>query len=344
MSGAATPVSGQPSPRAHCAVLERFSKHRKWNTPISRELMANTDTREIGRAIANCALKIKAQVLLHPDKEPEANLKGAHLCNARFCPFCEARRTKALRARLYQGLGEFYKDYPKYRGVFLTLTVKNVPLDQLGDQLDQMNKAWNRMKQCSFFPTEFWFRRTEITVGVPMGYGSGLAAATGQATVPYTAHPHFHVLLLVRPSYFSRDYIKKSEWQKQWQMALRTDYPPVVDVRSAKSKKGAGLSPSEDAKSSVMEAAKYAAKATQLLELGPAITDLHWELRNRRLVALSNKLGAYVKAGDASQQELLDCDSKPLPEGVETLDVIGTWFEDVQEYVISDICEETPDL
>ncbi len=51
-----------------------------------------------------------------------------------------------------------------------------------------------------------------------------------------------------------------------------------------------------------MEAAKYAAKATQLLELGPAITDLHWELRNRRLVAMSQKLSRYVKAGDASQQ------------------------------------------
>ena len=344
MHGAGTPELGQPSPRAHCAVLERFSKHRKWNTPISRELMSDTGTREVGRQIANCALKIKAQVLLHPDGEAEANLKGAHLCNARFCPFCEARRTKALRARLYQGLEEFYNDKPKWRGLFLTFTVKNVPLDQLGDQLDQMNKAWNRMTQCSFWPTDYWFRRTEVTVGVPMRGGSDLAATSCVGAVQYTAHPHFHVLLLVKPSYFSRNYIKKSEWQKQWQMALRSDYAPVVDVRTAKSKHGNGKNPSEDAKSAVLEAAKYAAKANQLLELGPAITTLHWELRNRRLVAMSKKLSKYVKAGEASHQELMDCDAKPLPAGVETLDVIGTWFEDAQEYVITDIEETAPDL
>ena len=334
--------AGQAPPQAHCAVLERFSKHRRWNHPISRDLMADPETRSIGQQIANCALKIKADIILKPDAEPEANLTGAYLCNQRFCPFCEARRTKALRARLYQGLEALYGDQPKLRGVFLTLTVRNVPLEDLGQQLDEMNRAWQRMKLCSFFPTDLWFRRTEVTVGAPVG-GKGFSAPERDVREDrYTAHPHFHVLLLVKPSYFSTGYIKQSEWQKQWQMALRSDYAPVVDVRAAKKKQGQSSGCSEDAKSAVVEAAKYSAKGQALMELGPAITTLHWQLRNRRMFAISRPLSKYVKQGEFSHQELMDGDAKQLPPGAERLEVIAHWFEDVQEYVITHLIEEQP--
>ena len=175
-----------------------------------------------------------------------------------------------------------------------------------------------------------------------MGGKGFSAAATASGGSSYTAHPHFHVLLLVKPSYFSRDYIKKSEWQKQWQMALRSDYVPVIDVRSAKSNSESGSTPASDAKSAVVEAAKYAAKASALMELGPAITTLHWQLRGRRLTAMSQPLRKYVKSGELTHEELMDGDSKPLPQGAETLDVIGTWFEDAQEYVITRVLEEQP--
>ena len=329
--------AGQASPQAHCAVLERFSKHRRWNSPISRELMTDPETRDIGRKIANCALNIKAGIVLKDGEEPEASLRGAQLCNTRFCPFCEARRTKALRARLYQGLTALYEEQPKLRGVFLTLTVRNAPLEDLGTTLDEMNRAWNRFRQCSFFPTDLWFRRTEITVGTPTTGKSFSAVASSLEGDRYYVHPHFHVLLLVRPSYFSRNYIKKSEWQKQWQMALRADYAPVVDVRSAKTNFSAGSTAADASKSAVVEAAKYAAKATALLELGPAITEMHWQLRKRRLVAISQKLNKYIPDKEISQEEMLDQESKPLPPGAERLEVMARWFEDLQEYVISDV-------
>ena len=329
--------AGQVSPQAHCAVLERFSKHRRWNSPISRELMTDPETREIGRKIANCALSIKAAIVLKPDEKPEASLTGARLCNTRFCPFCEARRTKALRARLYSGLTALYEEQPKLRGVFLTLTVKNVPLEKLGETLDEMNRAWKRMRLCSFFPTDLWFRRTEVTVGTPTGGKGFSAVSSALGGDKYYAHPHFHVLLLVKPSYFGKNYVKKTEWQKQWQMALRADYSPIVDVRSAKLNCSAGSTAESDAKSAVVEAAKYAAKATALMELGPAITELYWQLKNRRLVAISKPLAKYIPEREISEEEMLDRESKPLPPGAERLEVMARWFEDLQEYVISDV-------
>ena len=317
--------AGEALPQVNDDLLGKFSRHRQFNYPISRDLMLDTGTREIGQKIANCALALKADLLIHPDLRTEVNLKAARVCNTRLCPFCEWRRTRVWRARLSEGLSRLYVDQPKLRGVFLTLTVKNPRLEELGDTLDQMNRAWNRMVQRSFFPTDLWFRRTEVTV-------TGRPGLEG-----FSAHPHFHVLLLVRPSYFSRDYIKQTTWQKEWMDSARLNYAPVVDVRSAKTKTGRGSSPSDDAKSAVVEAAKYAAKATALMELGPAITELHWQLKNRRLYAMSKKLREYIKAGDITAEELMDNDASPLPEGTERMELSAQWFEDSREYLITDL-------
>ena len=317
--------AGTASPHSHFDVLGKFSRHRQYNSPISRHLMNDADTRDIGQKIANCALTLKADVLLHEDFQPETNLKAARLCNTRLCPFCEWRRTRAWRARLYDGLGRLYEDKPKLRGVFLTLTVRNCLLEELGDTLDHMNKSWNRLAQRSFFPTDLWFRRTEITVG--------MTPSSGQAF----AHPHFHVLLLVKPSYFSTGYVRQTEWQKQWMDAARLNYAPVIDVRSAKQKLGSGLSSAGSAQAAVLEAAKYAAKATDLMELGPATSEFHWQLRNRRLYALSSKLRKYINSGDIDASEMMDNDAKPLPAGTERVEVIAQWFEDTREYLITHI-------
>ena len=131
--------------------------------------MRDTDTRDIGLKIANCANRIKAQVLVQDGLKPEVNLKAAHVCNARLCPFCEWRRSRVWRKRLYGGLEALYADQPKLIGLFLTLTVRNCPLTELGDTLDHMNASWRRFTARSFFPADYWFRRTEITVGSVTG-------------------------------------------------------------------------------------------------------------------------------------------------------------------------------
>lgn len=317
--------AGQAPPQVHSAPLEGLSQHRAFNSPISKNLMLDAGTRDIGRRIANCAHTIKADVLLHPELPPETNLKAAHVCNTRLCPFCEWRRTRVWRRRLYEGLNALYEDKPKLRGVFLTLTVRNCRLESLGDQLDEMNKAWNRFVRRAFFPTDLWFRRTEITVGGIPGTSS------------LNAHPHFHALLLVPPGYFGPNYVKQLTWQKEWMTSARLDYAPIVDVRSAKQKNGTGGSSTEASRAAVVEAAKYAAKATDLMELGDSVSELHWQLKNRRLYSVSKELNKYIKSGDISAAEMMDNDAKPLPEGTERVEVIAQWFEDTREYLITDV-------
>ena len=126
------------------------------------------------------------------------------------------------QARFYQSLPKIVADYPDSRWMFLTLTVRNCDIADLGDTLTAMNAAFQRMKdRKEFKPVQGWIRTTEVTRGRD---GS--------------AHPHFHTLMMVPPSMLSGDaYVKHYRWVELWRDCLRVDYDPNVDVRSVKPRK-----------------------------------------------------------------------------------------------------------
>jgi plasmid rolling circle replication initiator protein Rep len=217
-----------------------------------------------------------------------------------------------------RGLTAYGKQNLSHRGLFLTLTVRNVPLERLGEELDEMNRAWARMTNLPFFPSKAWFRRTEVTLK--------------RGSKGWEAHPHFHALILVRPSYFTRDYVKQTEWRKQWMMAARLDYSPVVDVRSTKKRDPEKDGEAPAPMSAVMEAAKYATKATDLLAMGPAVVDFHEQMRGKRLYSLSRELSAFVKSGELEETELMDTEYVTCPDGGLGLRLVAEWNEASQKY------------
>ena len=320
----------ETSSRTHSGVLESFTKHRRLNGSIARNLARDAETSHLAKRIANCSGLINLEIEVPEIGEPLAHLTGAKVCNARLCPFCEWRRTKAWRRRLIGGLEAFHEVNPTWRAVFLTLTVRNCPLTELRSTLKQMQEGWNRFRGLSFFPSSYWFKRTEITIGSSPG---GAGAFNG----PYMAHPHFHVLLLVPPSYFSHGYIKQTEWLKQWQMAMRLDYTPVIDVRAAKSKSGSGGRNIDDSRSAAIEAAKYASKATQLLELGETLTEFHHQTTGLRYYSVSRDLKEYIQAGDITESEMMDNTSTDPQGDIPLLKATAMWFEDSQEYLFVNI-------
>ena len=112
----------------------------------------------------------------------------------------------------YGGLSCFKLDeikmlYPTHRWVFLTLTVRNCDLVDLKDTLKHMNASWQRMIQTVAFKNGIagFIRTTEVTRG---------------KDGDMRAHPHYHALLLVKPSYFAKNYIKQSDWVEMWQKSL----------------------------------------------------------------------------------------------------------------------------
>jgi plasmid rolling circle replication initiator protein Rep len=299
--------------------LGKFTKHRRYNSPITRALMTDAETRDIGRSIALCSTHLGLEIPLGDEHLGEPLIRSATLCNRRLCPFCEWRRTRVWRARLIAGLNAFAAVQPKWSGVFLTLTVKNCQLADLRSTITEMHQSLKRLSKVSAWPTSYWMRRTEVTVAKEAGSISSV-------------HPHMHCLLLVRPSYWGKDYIKQLRWQQEWQMAARLDYAPVVDVRRAKARPEDDQLHGVAPVSAVVEAAKYASKATDLLALGDELPEFHHQMKGLRLYGVSKDLQQYVKAGEVSADELLDTDQFPVPCIAPSLHAVAEWIEEAQEY------------
>ena len=324
MHGLPGPRGLAASPSTHSGVLEPYSKHRRYNTPICHHLAMDPETLDIAKSIGNCTTAISVEVPLEGEQAGQALLRSANPCNRRLCPFCEWRRSRAWRRRFFEGLPKFHEDFPLHRAIFLTLTVKNCAIHELRSTIGDMHRGWNRMQQRSGFPTKFWFRRTEVTHN----------AGSESPFVGPTFHPHIHAVLFVPGAYFGRNYIRQTEWQKEWMDAARLDYPPVIDVRRATSKSSSGGHAIDESRSAGIEAAKYATKATDLISMGDVLTEYHYAIKGLRLSAASRSLKPYVSDTAMSEEDLVDAEAPPACDSVRGK---ALWFEDLQEYLFSDL-------
>lgn len=318
--------------------------------------MADPGTRDVGQRMANCAIRLNLAIELAEQGDGRALITGGMFCQARLCPWCEWRRARVWRRRLLSGLADFAETHPKHRGLLLTLTVRNCPVEALGDQLKEIHGAWRRLTNTKWFPTSFWLRRTEITLGRP-SYGSddlpraprkkspaadtngmerdAQLASTGtqgpDRPERLWAHPHLHALLLVPPRYWGPDYISQERWRQEWAMAARLDYAPVVDVRRAKAKHQNGETV-DDHIAAALEAAKYISKSMDIAKLGNRLPELHHQLRGVRMIGTSYKLGKYVKREEPEGEELLDkgvvtISPHPLLHGVAEWDPVLSSYQ-----------------
>ncbi|WP_257640988.1 protein rep, partial [Acetobacter okinawensis] len=133
--------------------------------------------------------------------EMRLRLREAQFCRVRHCPVCQWRRSLMWQARFFQALPDLVEAHKEARWLFLTLTVRNCPVEALRPVLRDMNTAWGRLvKRPEFQQVQGWIRTTEVTRGRD---GS--------------AHPHFHALLMVPPSYFQgKYYVKQARWVELW--------------------------------------------------------------------------------------------------------------------------------
>ena len=148
-------------------------------------------------------------------------------------------------ARSHSNVPRIIADYPKHRFIFLTLTARNCPLTELRQRLAEMSKAWERLSKRKQFPADGWLRNVEVTRGKD----------------DY-AHPHYHALLMVKPSYFGGDYyLSQKKWTALWRQSMRLDYDPIVHVQVIKQNYAHTPQTSTQADSS------YAHKPVDLLEV-----------------------------------------------------------------------------
>ena len=199
-------------------------------------------------------------------EEQRRTLESGNFCKVKWCPMCAMIKQRKLANELKSILKQIEASRPvKY--VFLTLTVKNPPLTELKDTLKAMNKAFKLLADSPEFKS-----------GV-LGYIRALEALGGN-TQAGEAHPHFHCLLVVKPSYFKGNkYISQARWSELWRRSLKVDYTPVVDVRRIRQKSAEW----SDVDSAIFETLKYLAKPQDIQRLSQAdFEELDRQMRNAK--------------------------------------------------------------
>jgi len=249
--------------------------------------------------------------------ESRLKLRAAQFCRVRHCPVCQWRRSLMWQARFLQALPSIEQAYPSARWVFLTLTVRNVPVQKLRQSLREINRAWNRLRLRPEFARNVlgWIRTTEVTRGRD---GS--------------AHPHVHCLLMVRPSYFSsKYYVKQSRWADVWRECARLDYQPIVDIRTVKPKPGAvgGEVPLRQA---VAETLKYSVKPEDMMH-GEWLLELTRQVHRLRFISSGGVLKNVLREAEETEQDLLLADEPSKAKDDEKPDLFFDWRQKIKRYV-----------
>lgn len=160
-------------------------------------------------------------------------IASANFCKNRFCATCQWRRSVKLFRQNYECFQWIKAQYPGCRFVFLTLTVRNVPIDSLASRLVDMSNAWHRFTMRRDFKALHllgWLRVLEVTRNAHIG----------------TYHPHFHVVLVVPAGCWLPGH---AWWLRCWQLAARDESIMFVNLRVV-----------DGSKSSIEEVSKYVVK------------------------------------------------------------------------------------
>ena len=242
-----------------------------------------------GERLDKCAQWLNFERTIKPETgEAGLRLSAVMFCQFRHCPVCAWRRSQMWKARFFDALAKAPEAQPELATaawLLLTLTVRNVAVTELRETLGSMSKAWQRLiKRREFSGVGGWIRSVEITRGSD---GS--------------AHPHYHVLLAVPPSYFGKRYVPAKAWAAAWGEALRADYAPVVDIRRVKAKNG------HDAPAvAAAEVLKYATKSADLLADRDWALEMIRQVHRTRAIASGGWLKNALREDEETQQDLLE--------------------------------------
>ena len=265
----------------------------------------------------------------------------AMFCQKRLCPVCSWRRS----VRTYNNIFDIITD-PDFKKtgaefIMLTLTIRNVPGNELSATLDRLLEAWRVLVANDHHP----FRKAFL------GTFRSLEITYNQKAK--TFHPHFHVLAAVPPEYFSKEnaeYMSHEKLIEVWKGALnravriapaeagirqldtqtfgakldlgatlrtlekniREKYQPIdydPEVRIEKIRKGTA--------SGIAEVAKYTVKPSDYATRKDVLEVLDPALRRRRLIAYGGLFQQIYKKLNLEDEEI-----KESMQNGKTIDVM----------------------
>lgn len=136
--------------------------------------------------------------------EIDNRISHANFCRLRCCPMCQKRRSLEIYSKLKKNTEQMFG----YCFLHVVLTCQNCYADDLSDRITQMIVASRKL-----------FNKKRVKQGFK-GVARFLEVTYNSADDNY--HPHFHCLVMVKPSYFkSRYYIKNELLQELWSECMK---------------------------------------------------------------------------------------------------------------------------
>lgn len=291
--------------------------------------------------ITDCSKLLEFGASINSDSgEIGYKLLTARFCRVRHCSICQWRRTMKWQAKAFSALPKVAQAYPKHRWIFLTLTVRNCPIDELRETLDMMNKSFGRMTKLASFPATGWIKSVEVTRAYDCYHNGKYLGRHGKTwiddcdfdvdSVPTDeCHPHLHCLLLVPASYFGRKYLSHDDWTQMWKRSLRVDYQPIVNIKAVKSKddKGKGISDI----GAVLETLKYSVKSEDLAVDSEWLAKLTTQLNKTRAVAVGGCLREFLR-DESDDDDLININDDKEDSTPTDYSLWFAWFKAMQRY------------
>lgn len=289
-------------------------------------------------------------------------IKNAESCRVRLCPLCSWRRSIKIQAHMRKIL-DYMAQNGNYEFILVTLTVPNCEGSDLSDTITHLMKSFQRLSQTKAFRKAVvgWYRGLEITHNLAK-YKFRWSKRKGKKVRVYiydengeripntsfdTYHPHFHLVLAVKKSYFtSRDYISHDKWLEMWRNATRNYDITQVDVRKIKPKNSdlqTGSSFADMIMSAVLEVAKYTVKSEDYVNPNDwdmsckSVAVLDPALHNRRLVAyggIMKDIHEKLNLDDEIDGDLIEDGETPNSDPIG--EVCAVWHTGYQQYFIND--------
>jgi plasmid rolling circle replication initiator protein Rep len=297
------------------------------------QLYKGTIYSKYSERISGCSNNLDFITLLDADTgETRLKLKSALFCRVPRCPICQWRRSAMWRAKAFRLLPKLFEDYPDARFLFLTLTVRTCELVNLRSTLSDMNAAWQRLSQRKQFPAIGWLKTVEVT-----------------RTKDDLAHPHFHCLLMVRPSYFQgKYYLSKEAWIQLWQKSLRVDYSPSIDIQAVKVscvKDDLVSSEANPIIGAVLETFKYSVKPEEMVNIDDSrkrlysnqewLVELTAQLYKTKSLATGGILKDYLKTLEDEPEDLINADDLVDTEDTDkSNNLMFMWDEYKKRYIM----------
>lgn len=264
-----------------------WDKHRV-NCDIVTGHYARSEFFRYSERMTNCSEMLNFRLVPNSDSGVyKFKLFSARFCRVRHCPVCQWRRSLMWKAKAYKILPQVLIDYPKARWLFLTLTVRNCAITDLRETLVWMNKGFKRLSELKSFPGKGYIKTTEVTYG---------------KNPPGSAHPHFHILMMVAPSYFSHGYLSQAKWVAFWQQSLRIDYKPILDIQT--------LKPEDSLIGLLAEVIKYSVKESDLMFDQEWFLELTRQLHRTKAIAVGGVLRDYMRELEQEPEDLIGKDNQ----------------------------------